>query len=483
MATYYILIASVLLLLGILSSKVSERFGIPALILFMGIGMLAGSDGIGGIYFDDAGLAKFIGTIALIYILFSGALETDWVSIKPVLSRGIVLSSLGVLITAGLVGFFACVALKFPPKEGFLLGAIVSSTDAAAVFAILRSRNLGLRGNLKPLLEFESGSNDPMAIFLTITAIGILDSSLFNAVDMISSFALSMSFGALAGVGFGKVSSYALNKIRLDYEGLYPVLSMSIVLLVYSVAESLRGNGFLAVYLFGLVLGNNDFIYKRNLIRFHNGLAWLMQITMFTILGLLVYPSHLPGVAGPGLLISAFLMLAARPIAVFLCLIKSSFSLKEQLLVALVGLRGSVPIVLAMFPLAAGYPGSDRMFNIVFFVVLTSVLLQGKLLLPLARWLKLYYPLVNKPRYPLEFDKTHDVDTQTREYEILPESSVVGKNISQIGLPKDALVLLIRRGNRFVVPRGNTKLEPYDTLMVLAELEDLHAVREILRGV
>jgi cell volume regulation protein A len=188
-------------------------------------------------------------------------------------------------------------------------------------------------------------------------------------------------------------------------------------------------------------------------------------------------------VAGPGLLISAFLMLAARPIAVFLCLIKSSFSLKEQLLVALVGLRGSVPIVLAMFPLAAGYPGSDRMFNIVFFVVLTSVLLQGKLLLPLARWLKLYYPLVNKPRYPLEFDKTHDVDTQTREYEILPESSVVGKNISQIGLPKDALVLLIRRGNRFVVPRGNTKLEPYDTLMVLAELEDLHAVREILRGI
>jgi cell volume regulation protein A len=482
MATYYLLIAATLLLMGIFSSKLSEKFGIPALILFLGIGMLAGSDGPGGIYFNNAGMAKLFGTIALVYILFSGAMETDWVSVRPVLARGILLSSVGVFITAIAVGLFARVILHFSLKEGMLLGAIVSSTDAAAVFTVLRSRNIGLKGNLKQLLEFESGSNDPMAVFLTVTLIQFMGADL-KANQMVLSFVISMSCGAVLGLGIGKISSLVFNRIHLDYEGLYPVLSITIVMMVYSLTEILRGNGFLAVYIFGIVLGNSDFPYKRSLTRFHNGLAWLAQIAMFIVLGLLVIPSQLVGIIGPGLMISVFLMLIARPIAVFICLFRSSFTFNEKILASWAGLRGAVPIILATFPLMVGYPGSNKIFNIVFFIVLTSVLLQGKLLLPLAQWLKVYYPIKHRPRYPLEFDKTEDIDTQSREYDILPESSVVGKDISEIGLPRETLILLIRREKRFIVPKGNTKLHAHDTLLILAKQEDLHKTRSILRGI
>jgi potassium/hydrogen antiporter len=482
MTTYYLLIAALLLLLGIFSSKLSEKFGIPALILFLGIGMLAGSDGPGGIYFNNAGMAKLFGTIALIYILFSGAIETDWVSVRPVLARGILLSSVGVFITAIAVGLFARLILHFSITEGLLLGAIVSSTDAAAVFTVLRSRNIGLKGNLKQLLELESGSNDPMAVFLTVALIQYMGNAELKATQMAMSFVISMSCGAVLGLAMGKLTSLVLNKIHLDYEGLYPVLSITIVLLVYSLTEILKGNGFLAVYIFGIVLGNSDFLYKRSLIRFHNGLAWLMQITMFIVLGLLVFPKQLTGIIGPGLLISIFLILVARPLAVFICLFRSNFTFNEKTLAAWAGLRGAVPIVLATFPLMVGNRDSNKIFNIVFFIVLTSVLLQGKLLLPLARWLNVYHPVKHRPRYPLEFDKTEDVDTQTREYDIHPESPIVGKEISEIHLPHETLILLIRREKRFIVPKGHTRLQAHDTLLVIAKQEDLHKTRNILRG-
>jgi cell volume regulation protein A len=286
-----------------------------------------------------------------------------------------------------------------------------------------------------------------------------------------------MSCGAAVGLVLGKITSWLLNRIRLDYEGLYPVLSMSIVILAYGASESLGGNGFLAVYLCGVVLGNSDFPYKRSLMRFHDGLGWLMQIGMFLLLGLLVYPSHLPSVVFPGMMIALFLLVVARPVAVFIGLFRSGFHWRKKTLVAWAGLRGAVPIVLATFPLMAGYPKSEQIFNLVFFIVLASVLLQGKSLMMLARWLKLDESLKRHPRSPLEFDRTTTSRNETREFEVLPGSVAVGKSISEIGLPKDVLILLIRRGPNFVVPRGHTRLEPYDMLMVLAEPEGLHATR------
>ena len=479
--TYYILIAAVLLLAGIFSSKISERFGIPALVLFLGIGMLAGSDGPGGIYFNNADLAKFVGTIALIYILFSGAMETDFKSIRPIMGRGIVLATIGVFLTAALTAAFTCIALGFSIEEGMMIGAIVSSTDAAAVFAILRSKNMGLTGHLRPLLELESGSNDPMAIFLTVALISFFGQSHSTIPDMLWQFVVSMSVGAASGIVLGKLAVRVLNKVGLDYEGLYPVLSLAIGLLVYSFTEAIKGNGYVAIYLCGIIMGNSDFPYKRSLIRFHNGLAWLMQITMFVILGLLVFPSQLPSVTYYGLAISAFMIIIARPATIYLCMIKSHFSFREKTLIAWAGLRGAVPIVLATFPLMAGYKGSDRIFNIVFFIVLTSVMLQGKMLLPVAKWLKVHRNLDSRPRYPLEFDKTDGTDNQTREYEIMPGTAAVGKTISQLQLPKNALILLIRRENTFVVPKGNTKLEPFDTLMVMGKAGDLATTWETIR--
>ncbi|HCA40086.1 MAG TPA: potassium/proton antiporter, partial [Aminobacterium sp.] len=299
--------------------------------------------------------------------------------------------------------------------------------------------------------------------------------------ELLPRFAMQITMGVVAGFIIGKGAAWVMNRIRLDYEGLYPLWGVSIVLLTYGVVEKLGGNGFLAVYLCGLILGNGDFIYKRSLIRFHDSVGWLMQIIMFLVLGLLVFPSHLPAVAWEGLLCSAFLMFVARPVSLFLTLIGSKFSIQERILSAWTGLRGAVPIVLATFPLLMGHPKSEEIFNVVFFIVLTSVLLQGKTLMPLARFLKVDKPLVLRARYPLEFDKTeNDVRSETREFEILPSADVVGEPLENLGLPKDALVLLVRRDNQFLVPRGHTVLQPYDTLLVLGEKEALLQTRKIL---
>lgn len=475
-----IITVGLLLFLSISASKLSERSGIPVLLVFLSIGMLAGSDGPGGIHFENATIANLFGTFALSFILFSGGVGTYWQSIRPVLWRSVVLSTLGVAVTAGLVGLFAMFILSIPLKEALLIGAIVSSTDAAAVFSVLRSRGVGLKGYLKPLLEMESGSNDPMAVFLTMALIQLLMEPTTSWVQLLPSFFINMSLGITAGIVFGKISAYVFNCIRLEYEGLYPVLSMSLVLLAYGVSETIHGNGFLAVYACGLVVGNSDFTYKRSIEKFHDGLGWLMQISMFLILGLLVYPSRMLPVVTAALGVSAFLMFVARPVAVYLGLLGSSFSLRERTLVAWTGLRGAVPIVLATFPFIAGYVHADHIFHMVFFVVLTSVLLQGTTLMSVARFLKVDEPLAAKPRYPLEFEKTSHARSETREIEILPNMLAVGRPISELKLPSDALILLIRRENTFLIPRGDTRIEPFDTLMVMAEQQALCAAREIL---
>ncbi|MDM8005256.1 MAG: potassium/proton antiporter [Phycisphaerae bacterium] len=472
---------SVLLLVSVLASKASERLGVPALLMFLLIGMLAGSEGPGGIYFDNARIAKTLGTLALAYILFSGGLDTDWQSVRPVLRPAMVLATAGVFLTAVLVAVFAVVTFDLSWLEGLLLGSVISSTDAAAVFAILRSRSISLKRQLKPLLELESGSNDPMAVFLTVTVITLLQDPKASWWGAVPAFFQQMLMGAAVGLLFGKGIIYLVNTIRLEYEGLYPVLTLGSVLLVFGTADLLGGNGFLAVYLAGIIIGNGDFLHKRSLMRFHDGMAWLMQIAMFLTLGLLVFPSRLVPVVGPGLLLCGFVMLIARPVSVMLCLVGSRLTRREKLLTCWVGLRGSVPIVLATFPKMAGLPQADMIFNLVFFVVITSVLLQGKSLPLAAKWLKVDKPLRHRPRPPLEFDRTEQsIQATMTEMVVDPDSGAVDKRIIEVGLPRGALLVLISRNGEYFVPNGGTVLHANDVALVLGDEDALRMTRQLL---
>ncbi len=476
---HLLLVVGVLVLLSTLTSKLSERVGVPALLMFLGVGMLAGSDGIGGIYLHNAALANAIGTIALAYILFSGGLDTHWPSVRLVLGRGLLLSTVGVVVTTVLLGLFIWSVSGIYLAGSLLLAAIVSSTDAAAVFSVLRSGGVGLKGRVRSLLELESGSNDPMAIFLTLGLISILLNPESSWLQLVPMFLLQMSIGVVVGLFVGRLAVHLLNVVRLDYDGLYPVLTISIVVIVFGLAATLGGNGFLAVYVAGIVMGNCTLLNRRPLLSFHDGLGWLMQIGMFLVLGLLVFPSRLPSVAGMGLLVSMVLIFVARPTAVYLCLWGSAYDWRERTLIAWSGLRGAVPIVLATFPLLNGYPNSERIFHIVFFVVLTSVLLQGRLLMPLARWLGVDEPHEPAPPYPIEFNRTHSLQCETREFTVRPGAPAADCHIRGLGLPSDLLILLIRRGREFIVPRGKTHIRPHDSLLVLAEPERLHDTRKM----
>ncbi|MCZ2151592.1 MAG: potassium/proton antiporter [Bryobacterales bacterium] len=477
-----LIIAATLLIAGVLASKVSNRLGIPALLLFLLIGMLAGSEGIGGIPFDDARLTQTLGIIALSFILFAGGLETEWARVSGVVWRGLSLSTIGVLVTALVVGSAATLVFGFSWSEGLLLGSIMSSTDAAAVFSVLRSRGAGLKGTNKPLLELESGSNDPMAVFLTMALIRVVNRPDSPVLDLALMFVLQMIAGAAAGYGFGKAFVFVVNRIKLETEGLYPVLTLGVVLLVYGLASFSRGNGFLAVYLAGIVMGNSDFIHKRSLVRFHDGLAWLMQITMFVALGLLVFPSRLIPVAGAGFLIAGILMFVARPAGVFLSLLFAKMGLRHKLLISWVGLRGAVPIVLATFPFVAGTPNPDLYFNVVFFVVLTSVLLQGTSIPLVAGWLRLRAPLAKKREYPLEYVSRGRSRNDLVDVRVPDRSPVAGRQIVDLKLPKPALIVLLGRNEDFIVPRGSTVLQPGDVMLVLGENRDVEAVRQLVEA-
>lgn len=464
-----LLIASLLMLLSIVASKASGKLGVPALVLFLLIGMLAGSDGPGGIYFDDARLAQSLGIVALALILFSGGMGTDWAQIRPVIAPGLALATVGVFLTALLVGLLATGVLGFTLLEGLLLGAIVSSTDAAAVFAVLRSRGARLKGRIGPLIELESGSNDPMAVFLTIALTGLLLNPEMSLTALIVAFGLQMIVGAAFGVVGGWLMTIAINRLRLEYEGLYPVLTLALALLIYGGTALAGGNGFLAVYLAGIALGNRPFVHKRSLTRFHDGVAWLMQIAMFLTLGLLVFPSRLPPVVDNGLIASAFLIFIARPVAVFLTLAFTRFTLREKLMIAWVGLRGAVPIILATFPLIAGLPKAETIFNLVFFVVLMSVLLQGTTIPFVARWLGMVAGQATPYRYPLEYIPKITSDSQLTCVEVHKESRAIGRPLMEIGLPVGALAVLIQRETGDIVPNGGTVIEAGDKLLILAE--------------
>ena len=477
MNEYILLAAAVLVLTSVLVSKISDRFGVPALLLFLILGMLAGSDGPGGIYFDDPALAQFIGVNALVLILFSGGLGTAWRRVRPVLKEGLLLSTAGVFITALVVGLFSSLLLGLPLVEGLLLGSIVSSTDAAAVFSVLRSKGISLKGRLKPLLELESGSNDPMAIFLTVGLIQLIAQPDLSPLNLIVLFVRQMLVGAAVGYLMGRAMLSLINRLKLGYEGLYPVLTLSLVFLTFGVTDLLGGSGFLAVYLAGLVLGHHDFVHKRSLARFHDGLAWITQIAMFLTLGLLVFPSRLVPIIGVGLLIAGCLMFVARPVGILLSLLPSALGWREKTFVSWVGLRGAAPIILATFALLAGLEQANLIFDVVFFVVLTSVLLQGTSIPLAARWLRVDAPIVPKRLYPIEYTPMGGFKSELKEMPIPPNSKVAGKAIVELGLPDDFLVILVARQNDFLVPSGGTVLQTGDTLLILSDRESLATVK------
>jgi len=386
------IVFSTLVILSILTIKLSSRFGIPSLVLFLAIGMLAGSDGLGGITFDNPALVQWLGITALVLILFAGGLDTEWVEVRPILWQGLSLSTIGVLLTALLIGVFVSWIQGFSILEGLLLGAIVSSTDAAAVFMVLRARNAKIPPRLVQLLEFESGSNDPMAVVLTIALIRLLTEPSTSFGELAFFFVLQMAVGTAIGIAMGEIMRRTLNALDLELEGIYPVLSVALALLTYGLTTFLDGSGYLAVYLAGLVMQRKPFTHQQSILRFHDGLAWMMQVTMFLLLGLQVFPARLVPIAWVGLLISLFLIFVARPASVHTALAFSPMSYKEQTLVAWAGLRGAVPIILATFPLLAGIKQADTIFHLVFFIALTSVVIQGTAIPWLTRALKINAP-------------------------------------------------------------------------------------------
>jgi cell volume regulation protein A len=375
-----------LLLLTVLAGNLSSRFGLPALIGFLALGMLAGSDGPGGIQFENYPLAQMIGVACLVFILFSGGLDTVWNEVRGGAVPAAVLATLGVVISAGIVAVAAMLLLDFSPLQGFLLGAVIASTDAAAVFAIMRSHGLPLNGRVQGLIELESGSNDPMAIFLVGAALMLITVPGAGLFGLVPEFLIQMIVGAAIGAAVGLGMVLILKRMRLQVGGLALVVSVAAALLSYGLAGVLKGNGFLAAYLAGIVAGSRDFPGKRTISLFQDGAAWLAQVVMFLTLGLLVFPAQLPAVVAPGLAITAVLMLVARPVSVFLCLAPfPAYGWREKLFVSWAGLRGAVPIVLATFPIVAGVEGAQTIFNIVFFVVLLSSLIQGPTLGWMAR--------------------------------------------------------------------------------------------------
>lgn len=475
-----LLYGSVLLLMGIFGSKVSSRLGVPALLFFVGVGMLAGTDGVGGIAFDDPTLVSGMGAVALAYILFAGGIDTPRGSITPVWKPALTLSTLGVLLTAGAVAVFARYALGTSWAEGWLLGSVLSPTDAAAVFSVLRSSGIRLRGRTQALLEAESGSNDPMAVFLTLACIQwIQNPEDTGLADLALLFVRNMAVGAGLGAGLGLLAVRLINRLRLDSEGLYPVATISLAGGIFGLTQLAGGNGFLAVYLTGLVMAHRDLLHRRSLVQFHDGLSWLMQILMFLTLGLQVFPSRMPSVAASGLALALFLIFGARPIAVFVSLLFARMRFRQKLFIAWVGLRGASPIILATFPLAAGVGRSDELFHIVFFVVLVSVLVQGTTLRWMARRLDLARPIEAKAKYPIEYVPAQRWASDMIELELPPDSPLTGKRIMDAGFPKSALVILVGREDDFLAPNGSTVLAAGDRLLVLAHKNDVAGLKAL----
>ncbi|NDW19740.1 potassium/proton antiporter [Dysgonomonas sp. 216] len=474
-------ILALLFFISIWIGKIGSKFGVPALLLFLGIGMIFGSDGLGLIIFSNLKEAEAIGTIALCIILFSGGLNTKFSEIKPVISQSIVLATFGVLITALITGAFSwwltglmmpSLALGF--TSALLFASCMSSTDSAAVFALLRSKGLRLKNNLTPTLELESGSNDPMAYILTITLISVIkDGGDINILSAISNIVIQLVVGSLAGYLLGKLAVFVMDKIKIDNEAYYPILLFTFCIFIFSATGFIQGNGFLAVYIGGLIIGNAKFVNKRSSVKFFDGLTWLAQIFMFLILGLLVNPKELLPIAAIGLIIGLFMILIARPLTVFLCLAPfRKIGLKDKIFISWVGLRGAVPIIFAIYPLTADVPHAHFIFNVVFFITLVSLLIQGTLLTRVAQWLDL--SLVTRPVGRLkhfDLELSEDMGSVISEITLNKQAIENGRRLMDLPLPDQSLVVMVRRDDDYFIPKGKTELMVGDKLLIIADEE------------
>lgn len=437
-----LLIGSILLFVSIVVGKTGYRFGVPALLLFLLVGMLFGSDGL-GLQFHNAKIAQFIGMVALSVILFSGGMDTKFKEIRPILSPGIVLSTVGVFLTALFTGLFiwylsgmSWTNIHFPLITSLLLASTMSSTDSASVFAILRSQKMNLKHNLRPMLELESGSNDPMAYMLTIVLIQFIQSDGMGTGNIIGSFIIQFLVGAAAGYILGKLAILILNKINIDNQSLYPILLLSFVFFTFAITDLLRGNGYLAVYIAGMMVGNHKITFRKEIATFMDGLTWLFQIIMFLMLGLLVNPHEMIEVAVVALLIGVFMIVIGRPLSVFLCLLPfRKITLKSRLFVSWVGLRGAVPIIFATYPVVANVEGSNMIFNIVFFITIVSLIVQGTSVSFVARLLHLSTPL-EKTGNDFGVELPEEIDTDLSDMTITMEMLNEADTLKDMNLPK-----------------------------------------------
>lgn len=471
-----LLAGSILIFVSVIISKTGYRFGIPTLLLFLLVGMLFGSDGF-GIIFNDVKSTQFVGMIALSIILFTGGMDTKFQDIKPILSQGIVLSTVGVLLTTLLTGGFIFLLSIYTGMDihlallpSMLLAATMSSTDSASVFNLLRSQNMNLKHNLKPMLELESGSNDPMAYMLTIVLIQVISSG--SNLDMgivLRDLLRQFIFGGIIGFAFGKGAVWLINRINLSNSSLYPIMLLSVVFITFTITDQMRGNGYLAVYIAGLVVGNARLTYRKEISTFMNGLTWLFQIVMFILLGLLVNPHELIDVAFVSIAIGIFMILVARPASVFACLLPfRGITNKARLFASWVGLRGAVPIIFATYPVLANIEGSNQIFNIVFFITLLSLIIQGMSIATVARKLNLDLP-AEKEGNEFGVELPDEIDTQLEDLTLTQEMLADGNRLVDMNLPRGTLVMLVKRGKEFIIPNGQIELKAGDKLLLISE--------------
>lgn len=464
-----------MLFVSILVSKTGYRIGMPTLLVFLLVGMFFGSDGL-GLQFHNVEEAQFIGMISLSIILFSGGMDTKFADIRPVLTQGILLSTLGVLLTTVLTGFFiywasglAMVKLELPLITAMLLAATMSSTDSASVFNILRSQNMNLKHNLRPMLELESGSNDPMAYMLTIVLIEFITSGNMGVGSILTSFLVQFAVGGLAGFLLGKLAVRIINRINLNNQSLYPILLLSFVFIVFTVTGLCQGNGYLAVYIAGMMVGNARIVNRREISTFMDGMTWLSQIIMFLALGLLVNPHEMLSVALPAALIGVFMILVARPLSVFICLLPfKKITTPSRAFVSWVGLRGAVPIIFATYPVVAGVQGSNQIFNIVFFITILSLVVQGSTISSMAKRFHLDAPM-EKTGNDFGVELPEEINTDLTDLVLTDEMLEHGDRLKDMNLPKGVLVMLVKRGEEFMIPNGTLQLCAGDKLLIISE--------------